>query len=130
MAMDILEIKAKYDNGDYSYKVNIPKKVKPDHVFDEELSVKRNRELVIEHNDDIDKMWRNRTEKQNELNTQFTNDVVDYIMAYYSLTEKQARILENFVYQEYHSCMYDYFSKIDTLADLAFQLLPVNSEDT
>ena len=129
MAMDISEIRGKYNAGDYYYRVEIPTKVPLDYVFDEELSVKRNRELVIEHNEKVDQMRQKKIAQQRELDQKLTNDVVEYIMAYYDLDERQARILENFVYQEYHSCMGDYFSNIDTLADLAFQLLPVKEDN-
>lgn len=129
MAMDISEIRGKYNAGDYYYRVEIPTKVPLDYVFDEELSVKRNRELVIEHNEKVDQMRQKKIAQQRELDQKLTNDVVEYIMAYYDLNERQARILENFVYQEYHSCMGDYFSNIDTLADLAFQLLPVKEDN-
>ena len=128
MAFDIDEIRNKYNAGEYTYKVNIPNKVKPDHVFDEDLSVKRNRELAIEHNNNVDQLWRNKNRKQSELNERFTNDVVDYIMAYYNLDERQARLVENFVYQHHHSSMCDYFGYIDTYADFAFMLLPVKEE--
>jgi hypothetical protein len=92
-------------------------------VFDEELSVKRNRELAQEHNDSVDQMYRERNKKQGELDNQLTDDIVEYIMAYYDLTEKQARMVQNFVYQEHHAFMGDYFSYIDTYADFAFMLL-------
>jgi hypothetical protein len=127
MAFDIDEIRNKYKAGEYAYKVTIPSKVKPDHVFDEELSVRRNRELALEHNDNVDQMWRDKNKKQAELDDRFTNDVVDYIMAYYDLDERQARLVENFVYQHHHSCMSDYFGYIDTYADFAFQLVPKKS---
>jgi hypothetical protein len=94
MSMDINEIRNKYNAGEYSYKADIPKKVKPDHVFDEELSVKRNRELVQEHNDNVDRLWRNKTRIQNELNERLTYDVVVCIMTYYGLSEHQAKIVE------------------------------------
>ena len=129
MALDIDEIKNKYNAGEYTYKVEIPKKVKPDHIFDEELSVRRNRELVIEHNDKVDQMQRDKNRKQAELSEKLTTDVVEYIKAYYDLDERQARILENFVYEHYHSFMSDYFGYIDTFADLAFQLLPVKENN-
>ena len=127
--MDISEIRKKYDNGDYAYKVDIPKKVKPDHVFDDELSVKRNRELVREHNESVDRLWQYKNKIQGELNERLTYDVVVYMMENYDLTECQAKIVENFVYQHYHSSMSDYFCYIDTIADLAFQLLPVNNAE-
>ena len=117
--MHIDEIRNSYNRGEYTYKVDIPKKVKPDHIFDEELSVRRNRELVQEHNDNVDQLQRDKNRKQRELSEQLTKDVVEYIMAFYDLTEKQARILENFVYDEHHSYMGDYFTYIDTFASFA-----------
>lgn len=129
MALDIDEIRNKYNAGEYTYRVVIPKKVKPDHIFDEELSVRRNRELVKEHNDSIDQLWRDKNKKQSELDDCFTKDIVEYIMAYYDLDERQARIVENFVYQHHHSSMCDYFGYIDTYADFAFQLLPLPVKD-
>lgn len=123
MALDIDEIRVNYNNGVYTYKADIPKKVKPDHVFDEELSVKRNRELAQEHNDNVDRLQRDKNRIQRELNERLTYDVVVYMMENYDLTEQQAKIVENFVYQHYHSSMSDYFGYIDTFADFAFMLV-------
>lgn len=129
MALDIDEIRVNYNNGVYTYKVDIPAKVKPDHVFDQELSVKRNRELAQEHNDNVDQLWRSKNRIQRELDKQLTNDVVAYMMENYSLTEHQAKIVENFVYQHYHSSMCDYFGYIDTYADFAFMLVEPREEE-
>jgi len=123
MALDIDEIIVNYNKGVYTYKADIPKKVKPDHVFDEELSVKRNRELAQEHNDNVDRLWRDKNRIQHELDERLTYDVVVYMMENYDLTERQAKIVENFVYQHYHSYMSDYFGYIDTFADLANDLV-------
>jgi hypothetical protein len=123
MALDIDEIRVNYNKGVYTYKVDIPKKVKPDHVFDEDLSVKRNRELAQEHNDNVDRLWRDKNRIQHELDERLTYDVIVYMMENYDLTEQQAKIVENFVYQHYHSSMYDYFGYIDTFADFAFMLV-------
>jgi hypothetical protein len=122
MALDIDEIRVNYNKGVYTYKVDIPKKVKPDHVFDEELSVKRNRELAQEHNDNVDQMQRDKNRKQIELDRQLRSDVAKYIMDNYGLTEKQAYRVESFTYQEKHSFMSDYFDYIDTFADFASML--------
>ncbi len=130
MALDIDEIRVNYNNGVYTYKVDIPKKVKSDHVFDEELSVRRNRELAQEHNDNVDRLWRDKNRIQGELNERLTYDVVVYMMENYDLTEQQAKIVENFVYQHYHSSMSDYFGYIDTYADFAFMLVePKKNEE-
>lgn len=126
--MHIDEIRNSYNRGEYTYKVDIPKKVNLDHVFDEELSVRRNRELAQEHNDKVDQMQRDKNRKQRELSEQLTKDVVEYIMAFYNLTEKQARILESFVYDEHHSYMGDYFTYIDTFADFADNLVNAKEE--
>ncbi len=123
MALDIDEIRVNYNKGVYTYNVDIPKKVKPDHVFDEELSVKRNRELAQEHNDNVDRQWRDKNRIQCELDKRLTYDVVVYMMENYDLTERQAKIVESFVYQHYHSSMSDYFGYIDTFADLADDLV-------
>lgn len=121
--MDINEIRAKYNNGEYTYKADIPNKLPIDHVFDEELSVKRNRELVKEHNEKILQMRLDKNKKQRDLDKCFTYEVVTYIMENYGLTESQAKTVENFVYREYHSFMSDYFSYIDTFAEFASDLV-------
>jgi hypothetical protein len=128
--MHIDEIRNNYNRGEYTYRVDIPNKVRPDHIFDEELSVRRNRELAQEHNDNVDQLQRDKNRKQRELSEQLTKDVIEYIMAYYSLTEKQARILENFVYDEHHSYMGDYFNYIDTFASFADDLVNAKEEVT
>ena len=126
MAMDISEIRNKYYSGGYTFKMDIPKNVWDDHVFDEELSVKRNRELAKEHNAEVARLTKYKKERQIELDKQFTYDVVVYLMAYHSLTEEKARLVESFVYKEWHSCMSDYFCYIDEVGELAFELLRVN----
>ena len=120
--MNITEIREKYNNGDYTYKADIPKKVWDDHIFDEELSVKRNRELAIEHNQKVNELRIEARNKQLELDQQFTADIVGYIQEEYGFNEFQAREIEHFVYEEHHSCMYDYFIYIDTFADWAYKL--------
>ena len=129
MAMNINEIRYKYKHGGYTFNRYIPDKVAIGHVFDEELSVKRNRELVQEHNDNIDRLRRDKNRIQDELNKQLTYDVVVYIMTNYGFTERQAKIIESFVYQHYHYSMDEYFSYIEIFADFAEDLLTVKEEN-
>jgi hypothetical protein len=121
MGLHINEIRELYDNGHYTYKSEevIPSKFMPDHVFDENLSVKRNREMVVEHNKRVDELKLAKSTKQAELNKKLTEAVVEYIKEYYELTDRQARIVEGFTYREHHSFMCDYFSYIDTFAEFA-----------
>lgn len=114
--MDISEIRKRYNGGYYTCNMEIPTKVKENHVFDENLSVKRNREMIAEHNQKVDDMKKEKLNKQAELYNQFTNDVVEYIVDSYDMSEEQARIVERFVYMEKHSFMCDYFSWIDEVA--------------
>ncbi len=128
MVMHIDEIRSKYNAGDYTYKLGIPKKLPVDYIFDEELSVKRNRELVQEHNAKADLMQKDKRRIQIELDRQLRSDVAKYIMDNYGLTAKQAYQVEGFTYQEQHSCMSDYFSYIDTFAEFASNLVSPEEE--
>lgn len=121
--LDIYEIRTRYESGAYTYKPSIPKKLPADYVFDEDFSVKRNRELVKQHNDNIEIMKKNAREVQISLNEQLSYDVISYIMDSYGLNAGQARKVENFVYQQYHSCMCDYFSNIDTFAEFVSDII-------
>jgi hypothetical protein len=127
MGLHISDIRELYEKGHYTYKYNITdvniKRLPEDYVFDEDLSVRRNRELVAEHNKKIDDYHKNKRERQAELDKKLTNDVVEYIKEYYELTDKQARIVESWVYREKHAFMCDYFSYIDTFAEFADDLI-------
>jgi hypothetical protein len=120
--LDLNDIRELYNEGHYTYRDPIGRdrvRLPEDYVFDENLSVKRNREMVKEHNDEVERFKLIKREKQAELDRQLTEDVVAYIKEYYDLTEGQARLVEMFVYREHHSFMCDYFSYIDTFADFA-----------
>ena len=127
MSLHINDIKVFYDRGEYTYRDEVRmEKLPENHIFDEDLSVRINREMVIEHNNKVDEHKVFKREKQAELDKQLTEDVIAYIKEYYPLNERQARIIENKVYTEYHSFMYDYFSYIDTFAEFAEELLDTN----
>ena len=55
---DISEIRQDYDNGRYRSNIVIPKKVTENYVFDEDLSVRKNREMVAEHYANITRIKR------------------------------------------------------------------------
>ena len=127
--MDIIEIRDNYNNGLYTCHMEIPARVKENHVFDENLSVKRNREMVEEHNQRVENLKKEEREKQGELYRQLTNDVVKYIVDSYDVSEEQARIVERFVYTEKHSFMCDYFSWIDEIARMVEEIVEVGMLD-
>lgn len=120
--LHIDEIRKLYEQGHYTFKLPEDANIKTlpvDYIFDEDLSVRRNRELVEEHNSKVEDLKRRKRAGQEDLNRQLTYDVIEYIKESYDLTEAQARIVEMFVYREHHSFMCDYFSYIDTFAEFA-----------
>jgi hypothetical protein len=131
MVLHIDEIREDYNKGLYKYKgpIGHDKMYLPvDYVFDENLSVKRNREMVKEHNDEVERAKLVAREKQAELDRKLTEDVVAYIREYYDLDDRQAHIVEGFVYREKHSFMCDYFSSVDTFAEFADMLVNPSEE--
>jgi hypothetical protein len=131
MSLHISDIREWYDLGKYRAKFDdeLIKKLPPDYVFDENLSVKRNREMVVEHNAKVDMQRAERSTKQAELDRKLTSDVVSYIKEYYDLNERQAQMVESWVYREKHAFMSDYFANIDTFAEFAYDLLNINDEE-
>ena len=134
--LHISAIRDAYNKGEYSvyHYANFQEmpnltKLPSDYVFDEDLSVKRNREMVEEYNQNIDRQRTAKREKQAELDRQLTEDVVNYIKEYYNLTDRQARLVESWTYQEKHACMCDYFSSIDTFAEFADDLVSIKDEE-
>ena len=127
--MDISEIREKYNSGYYKCQIEIPAKVKDNYIFDEDLSVRRNREMVAEHNEAVEIIKKEKQNKQAELYQQLTNDVVTYIVDSYDLSEEQAHIIERFVYAEKHSSMCDYFSYIDDIAYMVEDIVKVGMLD-
>ena len=115
---DISEIRQAWDNGEYFCEIPVPNKVREDHVFDENLSVKRNREMAQEWNANVDQLKRDKMAKNNELACKLTEDVICYLMGTYNFTRKQAEIVNSYVYVEKHSYMGDYFSSIDAVAEM------------
>ena len=124
--MNIEEIRVKYYNGDYECKMDIPYAVKADHIFDENLSVKRNREMAEEHKFAIREMQKERNTKNAELRKKLRYDVIHYIINTYDMSEAQAIIVEACVYNNHHSFMNEYFSAIDDMSAMVEEVLANN----
>ena len=115
--MDIRDIVEKYRNGDYTHHIKYGNKVAENYVFDEELSVRRNREMVAEHNARVKAERDAAYAKQAELDRKLTHDVTCYITENYDVNHQVASKIERFCYERWHSDVYDYLSQIDTIAD-------------
>lgn len=125
--IDIEEIRKKYNSGDYTYQVFVPLSVSDNHIFDENLSVKRNREMVVEHNEMVRTLHKEKQMKNNELLLQMRNEVTKYIAGTYGMSKEQASIVESYVYTEKHSFMCDYFSAIDEIAEMVEKVIRCES---
>ena len=121
--MDISVIRDKYNNREYNHNIKYGNKVPENYVFDEELTVKRNREMVAEHNAKVKAERDAAYAKQAELDKKLTHDVCCYITENYDISYSVATKIERFCYQEKHSCMCDYFSYIDTIAELVDDII-------
>lgn len=116
--MYITDIRDRYNNGYYDAVQNEEYKDKlPDnYVINEDKSVKWNREKVAEHNRMVDFKKKEYKDEKIKKDRQFTEDILQYIREEYRLNGEQAILIEQEVYSDYHSCMSDYFIKIDEVA--------------
>lgn len=121
----IEDVYVSYNNGDYNSKLGYPKAMRlpENHIFDENQSVKWNREKVQEHNDRIVKEKEAYNEDSNRLAAQLRADAVEALQNEYDLTKKQAELVEAYAYQEKHSYMGDYINSFYDLGPLARKLI-------
>ena len=114
----INNILSKINEGAYNIPdKTFPKRLPISHIFDEDLSVKKNKELVAKHNEEIDKMKEEYSLEVNAIRTRLYEDIISAIMEETDLNRKQAEILYNFSYSRHHSsgeyevvsCLMEYF---------------------
>lgn len=126
--MDIQKIREKWKNGEYHHNIVYGVKLSSDYIFDENLSVKRNRELVEEYNANVDALKKEASLKQLELSRKLRHDVCCFITENYTLDYAAAEKIECFCSVEYHSNMYSYFDYIPIIADLVDSIVCQGSE--
>lgn len=116
--LDLTEIQQRYNSGHYTYK---PKKIvfyRENHVFDENLSVKRNREMVKEANDKARAEQRHGYDEQAKLDKVFKDNCVDYLVHVYNFKRSTAEYIYNYCYGEKHDSMYEFFWFFDEIAEV------------
>lgn len=120
----IEEIRRLYDVGSYTADSPSKKKVREDFVFDENQSVKWNREQAIKWNNEVhDELMAYRA-KRAEYNNDLINDITIYLANNYThINFAQGKHIVNWCYNEYHHCMSDFFTMIDYLADFYCDVL-------
>ena len=119
---DIIE---KINNGDYDIKNTLNKKQYPEnYVFDENKSVKWNKEEVVRQNEKIKKAIKSKFDGQN----QFKRDVIQYILEHQllsgsKLNENQAEKIYKKGWEDghssgYHNVMIEIEDLIDFIGDI------------
>lgn len=130
---DISVIRADYEAGKYRHQYTPSGRakkgiLKDDFIFDENMTVKQNREMVAEHNALVKAERQDHQKRDMELFNQMRRDVVDYLMGTYGFKRPVAEKVESFTYTEKHSFMGDYFSALDEYAELVDDCLTLQSK--
>lgn len=123
--MSIEDVKRSYDNNEYKTKLSYPKrsKFKETQVFDEDRSVKWNREESIRKNKEIDEAYESYRNDEADLWDKFKTDIVQGIMDDYDLSKEKANLIYGYAYREWHSCVNDMFCNLDELCELIEKVL-------
>lgn len=93
------------------------------HVFDDEKSVKWNREEVERQNEQLKQRKMEWDSEKSRLNAKLQNDCVQILKEDYGLNEAQAEKLYGHVFQEHHSYMHDFFIHLEEIAGVTKEIL-------
>lgn len=124
--MSLQEIRDAYNRHEYQYDIKIPPVLADSYVFDENLTIKENKQKIQEHNANVEAMKKEKRDKNAELSRKLTNDVIEYLIGEYGFTRKQAEKVQNYVYIEKHAFMCDYFASIDDIATFVCEVLEIS----
>lgn len=115
----INEIASDYSNGIYSNQKPFPKqtKYKDGHIFDENQTVKWNKEEVQRRNDEIIRLRDEYDNESNSLSDKLRDDVIYNLIYDYDLTQAQAEMTYDNAYSDKHSSMNDVFYYAANLAE-------------
>ena len=120
----IEEIKSRWEHGVYSCKDKPTRTKLPEtYIFDDNLTVKENRRMVIENNNALEQEKKNIRKKQMELHNMFYDDIINYLRYGCGFTLKVSERIYNKVYSEHHSFMNDFFMYLDDTADFVREIL-------
>ena len=124
--MDTLhEIKCAYRDNQYSINWSdyATTKVPEGHIFDEEQSVRWNREQVKIHNAHVAEEYKRRSRDQRALDTKLRDDCIGVIMQEFHLTDDQACKVYDFCYDKWHSDMDDFFDYLFDIGNLFAEIM-------
>lgn len=103
-----------YRNDKYTYtSVVAPPKLPENYVFDENRTVKENRQMVEENNELRKRIIHENIVGQNNLIKKLREEIVEILMNEYKFNKKQAEFIESRCYERNHAFFNDYFSNIE-----------------
>lgn len=102
------DLRDNYREGYYDFKETMPvgKKLADDYVFDENLSVKKNREMIKLHNEKILKAKDEYWDRYYKSIADFNSDFKVAIKKELNINEEKANVIFNYIYNEKHSSGY------------------------
>jgi uncharacterized protein YbcC (UPF0753/DUF2309 family) len=121
--MELSTIRKKYEQKEYTSNIKVERKLPEGYIFDEELSVRKNREMVEQHNATVEANRKASYALQGQLDRKLHHDVATYITESYDIDYDTAVKVERFCYEQKHDCMYSYFEFIDTISDFVEEIL-------
>lgn len=91
--------------GFYDFNEKKPdiKKLKSDYVFDENLTIKQNKDLIKKHNESYEEQMENYNKAYNDKINEFNNDMIIVIGKELNVSREKANKIFSYVYNEYHS---------------------------
>lgn len=111
MTKIITDIHKDYNEGVYKNNFPFPERfLREGTVIDEEQSVKWNREMVVQKNNELKQQREDYDNESARLSEQLHNDMVQAIMEEYDFNEAQASKIYSYAYSEKHSSMSDVFT--------------------
>ncbi|WP_442637717.1 hypothetical protein [Rossellomorea marisflavi] len=120
--LTVQDVLKKVQNGEYDVhrdQVVTLKKVNKNHVFDEDLSVKRNQELIEQNNEAYDAQCKEYLDKRRELGSQLVQDSVSALAEEHCVSTEHATVIYDYAYRESHSSgMHEVFDTADELFEL------------
>ena len=116
---DIGEIQKDYTSGCYAVpRPEMPEFVPLGYIFDEDKSVRENREMVSTHNEAAKKARSDYRLQLDQQEIRMRNDVKEYVAGAYGMSMASADIIERYTWEEYHSAVYDYLTAIEDVAEM------------
>lgn len=127
-------IKERISQNYYENKLEYPSfkthsKLKEDYVFNENLSVKKNKEMVIEHNNKIDQLKKKYKDETIKLEELFYNELILALKNEYNFNEKICQKIYSKSYKDNHSYgKLEVLNDIEELSDFVYEILNIRKE--